>query len=393
MGDELAVNSRHVVLYPELLPKAAPAPDAARGPRLVREVSREGRWFVGGNPDHESSYYIITPLLNRQLVDAWSQREQAGLRCPLQHNHSTDGIHTSSTEVVLYWDEMWFEDGFDHGSSIFAGCYPGSKAKFDELVQEPCPVSPDIQRQVVDGTGKVWPLALMHVALVDHATIPKQNGFVQMALAGSEVSSKSPKEKKTMDFAKFVESINQLLGVIKPGLKLPETVDEASFDSVFSVILQMVGAGAAEDDGDGADPEDVADVAVDASQGDVSMSLKSISNLTKKVALLEAKLGVSLALSGASAKDRFTSEVDAMVAGGFPAGNRNALLKVGSAGEWNLADLDEFKRMAGVSMALKSTGFKGKELSGREAQIKAWREAGLSEDSIARQSARLFGGE
>ncbi|CAB4177844.1 hypothetical protein UFOVP1004_28 [uncultured Caudovirales phage] len=382
--------SHAVVLHPELLPRSAPVADPTRGPRLVREVCREGRWFVGGDPVNESAYYTITPALNRQIVETWAQREEAGIRCPLQRDHSTDGIHTASPNVVLYWDECWLEDGFPHGSSVFCGCYPGPR--LDELVQEPCPVSPDIQRQVVDGTGKVWPVVMMHVALVDHATIPRQNGFVQMALAESSVVSKSQEEKKTMDFAKFVESINQLLGVIKPGLALPETVDEASFDSVFSMVLKMVGAEeTAEDDGDGADSEDAADVATDASEGDpVSMSLKS---LTKEVAKLKAMVGVSLSLGGNSAKERFTGEVDAMVSNGFPAGSRGSLLALGKAGGWNVSDLDEFKAMPGLSLSLQSTGIKHKPLDSRGETVKAWRDAGLSEEAIARQSARLLGGE
>ena len=384
MGSQ--IGSHAVVLYPELLPKSAPSADLTRGPRLVREVCREGHWFVGGSPDHESSYYTISESLNRQLVEIWGQREAAGLRCPLQRDHSTDGIHTSSPNVVLYWDEMWCEDGFPHGSSIFAGCYPGQK--LDELIQEPCPVSPDIQRQVVDGTGKVWPVVLMHVALVDHATIPKQNGFVQMSLATGASDSKSPKEKKTMDFAKFVEAINQLLAVIKPGLSLPEDVSEESFGSVFAMVLKMVGAEeSAEDDGSAEDAGDITDTSADES---VSMSLKS---LTKEVALLKAKLGVSLSLAGSSAKDRFAKEVDAMVNAGFPAANKSALLNVGKAGGWNTSDLDEFKSMAGVSLGLKSTGVKLSDTSDRAVAAKAWRAAGLSEQAVKRQTVRLFGGD
>jgi hypothetical protein len=146
MGD-IANASNSVILCPDLLPKSAPAPVQGRGQRLVREVCREGRWFVGGNPDQDSSYYTITADLCRQLADSWEEREVAGLRCPLQRDHSISGIHTDSINVVLYWDEMWVEDGFDHGASIFAGCYPGQK--LDELVQEPCPVSPNCNRSKI----------------------------------------------------------------------------------------------------------------------------------------------------------------------------------------------------------------------------------------------------
>lgn len=388
MGDDSRSNSHSVVLYPELLPKAAPAPNAARGPRLVREVCREGRWFLGGNPEDESAYLTITPSLNRQLVEMWAQRELAGLRCPLQRDHSTDGIHTASPNVVLYWDECWFEDGFEHGSSVFAACYPGPK--LEELIQEPCPVSPDIRWNVVDGTGKTWPVALMHVALVDHATINKQNGFVQMSLADGEVITKSPKEKKTMDFAAFVESINQLLGVIKPGLSLPETVTEETFADVFAVILQMVKADESGDEGDGADAEDTADLLVDTGSPDaVSMSL---GGLRKEVAKLKAMIGVSLSLGAASAKDKFTGDVDSMIAGGFPAATRDALLEVGRVGGWKSTDLTPFKAMPGVSLGLKSTGVKLAQKSSREEARRAWRAAGLSEESIKRQEARLCGG-
>lgn len=361
------------IIYPGLIPTCPPPAKAGRGQRLCREVAREGRWLVGCDPSCETDYLDANPQFLARLCEITQERAAAGMFVPLQWDHNPEnGLHTDdSTKVEDYFEEFWCES-HDGVMSLWAACYPGSK--YAELSEIKNPVSPHIQSRVVDGTGKVWPVALLHVALVDHATIPGQNGFVAMAL-----TSGTP----TVDIAQVIQMLNQVLGIVKPGLSIPDTVaDAAQLETLLSTILSMLGADAEEE----APEEPVLDEgSPDMAMPDaVAMGLKS---LKADLARLTAEVTVLRGQKEQSAKDAFSAAVDGAIAMGLPAASRDALLKVGHATDWDIAQLDAFKSMGTVALGLKST--KIVEQTPQDELDAILADAGLSPEAIARQKARL----
>ena len=360
------------IIYPGLIPTCPPPAKAGRGQRLCREVAREGKWLVGCDPSCETDYLDATPQFLANLCEITKKRAASGMFVPLQWDHNPEnGLHTDdSTKVEDYFEEFWCES-HDGVMSLWAACYPGSK--YAELSEVKNPVSPHIQSRVVDGTGKVWPVALLHVALVDHATIPGQNGFVAMAL-----TSGTP----IVDIAQVIQMLNQVLGIVKPGLSIPDTVaDAAQLETLLSTILSMLG----EDTEEVEDPAAVTEVGGEVPMPDaVAMSLKS---LKADLARLTAEVTVLRGQKEQSAKDAFSAAVDGAIAMGLPAASRDALLKVGHATDWDIAQLDAFKSMGTVALGLKSPKIVEQGTPDEEYAILA--EAGLSPDAIARQKARL----
>jgi hypothetical protein len=363
------------ITYTGLIPTCPPLAKAGRGQRLCREILREGKWLVGSDPSCETDYLDATPMFLDRLCKITQERAASGMLVPLQWDHNPEnGLHTDdSTKVEDYFEEFWCES-HDGVMSLWAACYPGSK--YAELSEVKNPVSPHIQSRVVDGTGKVWPVALLHVALVDHATIPGQNGFVAMAL-----TSGTP----IVDIAQVIQMLNQVLNIVKPGLSIPDTVaDPAQLETLLSTILSMLGADAEEEATE--DPAVMTDTGnADMAMPDaVAMSLKS---LKADLARLTAEVTVLRGQKEQSAKDAFSAAVDGAIAMGLPAASRDALLKVGHATDWDIAQLDAFKSMGTVALGLKSTKIVEQGTPDEEYAILA--EAGLSPEAIARQKARL----
>ena len=363
------------ITYPGLIPRSPPPVKTGRGQRLCREILREGSWLTGDDPSNPSAYLSISPVTLDAFKATAIERAAAGLLVPLQWDHNPgNGLHTESQNVVDYFEEFWAET-HDHGQSLWAACYPGER--FDELNNCKLPVSPHLQAAVVDGTGKVWRNVILHVALVDHATIPGQNGFVAMALPNATIGT-------DMDISKVIELLNTLLGMVKPGLSIPDTVaDEAGLDTAMGIITSMLG------DGPESEPaeDEVPDAGVPAIPEAVAMSLKS---LESQVAKLTAKLAIVEGQKAQDAETAFADAVQGVIAMGLPATSKAALMNVGKATNWDIAQIEPFKAMGKVSMGLKSPGhLKTDTVSDDDELAETLRATGMDEESIKRQVSRL----
>lgn len=364
------------IIYPDLTPRNAPPAKVGRGQRLCREVLREGEWLIGDDPNDPSKYLPCTPTVIEAVRLTATERSDAGINVPLQWDHNPDNAARTddSQKVVDYFEEFWVET-HAHGQSLWAGCYPGDK--FDELSKLKLPVSPFILWAVTDGTGRVWRNVLMHVALVDHATIPAQNGFVAMALPETRTPS--------VDFAKAVEIINGLLAQINPKLKIPDTVtDEAGLQMYLDMVASLTGSDAdSEDSGDMGEVTPPGDVPTDP----VAMALAP---LNKELAQLRAEIAVLRGQKEVNAEQSFKTEVENAIAMGLPANARDSLIQLGKANEWDIKCLDSFKSMPGVSLGLKSTGSFKPAVNTEEDDLReALQLAGVSSEAIEKQLKRF----
>lgn len=362
------------IIYPGLIPSSPPPEKPGRGKRLVREVVREGRWLIGDDPSADSNYLNATPGLIETIRQSAQDRADAGILVPLQWDHNPEnGLHTDDSQKVIdYLEEFWTET-HAHGVSLWAGFYPGSKA--DELSELKLPVSPHIQWNLADGTGKVWPIALAHVALVDHATIPGQNGFVAMALPETA-------GLKNVELSAVIEMLNKLLGMLKPGLAIPDTVADAEQLAAFlDMALSVVGG---EETAEDAPAEDVPPV-LDAPPA-VAMSLKAVN---AELAKLRVELSILRGQKEQDSERAFVNAVDGAIAMGLPAVSKDALLALGKANDWNVASLEPFKAMGSVALGLKSPKSVTPATGGDE-ELEILAAAGfLSPEAKARQAARL----
>jgi len=366
------------IIYPDLIPRNPPPLKPGRGERLCREILRERPegWLIGSDPSDPACYLRCSPGVIEAFRATAVERANAGLLVPIQWGHNPDnGQHVDDPQkVVDYFEEFWVES-HDHGQSVWAACYPGPR--FEQLRDCKLPVSPHLHAAVADGTGKVWHNVILHVALVDHATMPRQNGFVAMALPST--NPKGP----TLDISAIVEVINKLLAAIDPKLQLPTTIaDEAGLTAALEIIMPMVGGGE-----EAPDPEDSAVVPPVDPNAAVAMALAPIN---KQLAALNAELAILKGAKAKAAQDAFTEAVDGAIAMGLPAASRDALLNVGKANGWNVSELEPFKAMAGISLGLKTASVIDSKQSGKDDETRAiLREAGLSDDQIERQLARL----
>lgn len=363
------------ITQPGLIPRSPPPVKTGRGQRLCREVLREGSWLTGNDPSDPSAYLSISPATLDAFKATAIERAASGLLVPLQWDHNPDnGLHTESQNVIDYFEEFWLET-HEHGQSLWAACYPGER--FDELNNCKLPVSPHLQATVADGTGKVWRNVILHVALVDHATIPSQNGFVAMALPNASTGT-------DMDISKVIALLNTLLEMVKPGVAIPESItDEAGLDTAMGIITSMLGGNCEADPAE----EDIPDPGVPAVPDAVAMSLKS---LESQVAKLTAKLAIVEGQKAQDAEAAFAEAVDGAIAMGLPATCKPALLNVGKATNWDISQIDPFKAMGKVSMGLQSPKhLKTDTPSNEDAELAATlRATGMDEEAIKRQLAR-----
>lgn len=362
------------IIYPGLIPSSPPPEKPGRGKRLVREVVREGRWLIGDDPSADSNYLSITPQMLETLRRLCQERVDAGILVPLQWDHNPDNeLHTDDSQRVIdYFEEFWLED-HEHGKSLWAGFYPGSKT--ETLAELKTPVSPFIKWNVADGTGKIWPVALVHVALVDLATIPAQNGFVAMALPETA-------GLKNVEISAVIEMLNKLLGMIKPGLAIPDTVTDAEQLAAFlDMALSVVGG---EEPAEDSPAEDVPPVLE--TPPAVAMSLKAVN---AELAKVRAEIAVLRGQKEQDSERAFVNAVDGAIAMGLPAVSKDALLALGKANDWNVASLEPFKSMGSVALGLKSPKSVTPPTGGDE-ELDILAAAGfLSPEAKARQSARL----
>lgn len=170
--------------------------------RLVKDVLRVGRWFVGdgyGNgPDGEAGYWNCTLADLEAIAARFAEHKAAGLFHPLCWDHSKDGADTSEKDSIADIAEVWV--GCE---TLWCSVYVDPATK-TELTKKRRQVSISTVVDWRDGTGKVWPgQSLIHVAVVAHAVVPDQRPFVEMSLPKpSKVQPMTPAKKPTRPASK-----------------------------------------------------------------------------------------------------------------------------------------------------------------------------------------------
>lgn len=329
------------------------APDLQRLPprlrsdrdRLVKDVLRAGRWFVG---ERELE---LTDADLAAIEQRFNEHTEAGIIHPLVWGHTPQGEKdVSESQAVADVDHVWVD-----GERLWIGIYvtPETAAKLSEKNRQ-CSVG--LLWNWRDGTGKVWPgWSLLHVGIVAHAVVPDQHPFIEMA------ADTSPAKGKRMTFDIVKEEINKLLEAVKPGTSLPETLTEENADEMLPALIAVV-LGKPQEEEPADDATDVADAAADAaaatSEMPMELSASIRSYFDQRFNALEKRVrGDQMQ----SAEQSYRNKVKAFGGAGVDPKALDGLIELGSANGWDTKVLETVAAFSGKTIELGSKLGSGKE--------------------------------
>lgn len=206
-------------------------------PLVIKEIIPEGSFLVS-TPVGRKPETFTKERLHRLAKTANAMIEN-GLKIPVPFDHSKDAVPivknakpASSFTNAGYWDRMVVGEN-EEGKPVLQGItdLPGSDEEPDspyyKAKNSAKEVSASIRDEYVDGLGRVWKDAIMHVAIVNHAVIPGQKGFEDLPENSYVVNMSMLDTGDDGDLA--------LMGQIKAAMKesfditLPDTMDVRLF--------------------------------------------------------------------------------------------------------------------------------------------------------------------
>jgi len=308
----------------------------------VKDVLRVGTWTWSEGEATFSAEDLAS------IADSFARQKVGRILRPLQWDHSDPETHHASTDqVITYLSDLWVD-----GETLWAAAYVTPEVA-KELTEEDWPVSVHVVWNSQDQRGRTWPIQLLHVAIVDQPSMPGQKRFAALA-AGL------PKEGTKLD-QEIVDAINQLLDAVKPGLSLPEGVDETNFPMLLKFAVSMIGGKkrAKKDDAQKDDEEETPQDEEDGAppvppEGGAAMGAR-LKRLEQQSAVLGAQLAVLQGAKAQAAERNFGEAVASLIESGTPASSRDALLKLGKANEWDVACLIGFNTK-GIALGAKLKG-------------------------------------
>jgi hypothetical protein len=160
-------------------PAAAPLPNLSRLPeripapgrvRLVKDVLWPGRYYIGEGASG-AAYWDVTRQTLNDVEAAFNEQMAQGMVPPLCFTHGDDPARDIANIAHL-----WVDNG---GLWMATYVTEDDAAELMKLFRQ---VSIMARFQFTDGTGKVWPIFVQHVAVVQHGRVPNQQPFVQMGI-------------------------------------------------------------------------------------------------------------------------------------------------------------------------------------------------------------------
>lgn len=309
--------------------------------RLVKDVLRVGRWYVGDDAAGLPQYQTFTQADLDALAARFAEHQAAGIPHSLTWGHRKP-LHNDVQEADAIEDigHMWAEDD----GTLWIAVYV-TEPQEKQLTEKHRRCSVGLDWDWRDGTDTVWPgWSITHVGIVSHATVPNQHPFIQMATGGP---SKLPKGKR-MTFDVMTEGLNQLLEKVKPGTKLPESVTEDNFDETFPIFISAIVGEPASDEPPPADAEVPAPMEAPEMPVEMSAFFKSV---TSEIASLRSLIAGQKA---ATAEAAFRDRVASLGADGVPAAATAKLIELGSKTGWDQACIETVAAFTGKKLELGS---------------------------------------
>lgn len=240
--------------------------------RVIKDVLPVGRVKVGTNGDGSPEFWDVTPQVLAQIASAHERSFARGVAMNLTKSHGdlrtgivpTDELIAPIHEAIVSCGVLW------------VSCYvTPEQARY--LQNPACKVSPGIWPNWSDGFGNVYPIRMLHVAVVDNPAVPGQGRFIAMAnrtkpfaplaLANATAPAKPNTKATAVDFQDLKNSIGILLKELSqhgPPVKLPTDTTEESINRDLRIIISSLGlapdgqGNSQGDTGYGSDPSAVA---------------------------------------------------------------------------------------------------------------------------------------
>lgn len=165
-------------------------------PALLKEILPVGTYLTNSNNGRVRKDFS-RPYLEKLAKNA-NQMIESGLRIPAPFDHSKEAVPieinkapASAFNNAGYWTHFAVQKN-DEGKDVLIGIadVPGSlkdaNSPYYKALHSAKDVSVSLREEYIDGIGRKWDDAILHVALVNHAVVPGQKEF-QTIPDGSQV--------------------------------------------------------------------------------------------------------------------------------------------------------------------------------------------------------------
>ncbi|MGL4461610.1 MAG: hypothetical protein ACRC1K_05605, partial [Planctomycetia bacterium] len=285
-----------------------------------KDVLRVGVWC---KPEWARPWRV-GPAVMQRLVDAFDRMRRHRVASYLVWNHSRDARDRVGRVLGLRIV----------GDRLVARLGVADPATAARLVADPdAEVSIEAVENFRDGAGRVYPLALTHVAIVQHPVVSGQEPFQRVLRLADVPSPSSPLPPKgtfamsddPLDVRAVVDAVNELLAAWNIPVSLPF---DAAADELVDRLREL------RDQGPGATPLAAAAAADPAAK--LTALRHENDDLRRRLSTADDQRRV----------ERFTAALDGLSATGriIPA-IRADLTELGRRGRWDLALLTPFERM------------------------------------------------
>ncbi|MDE2098990.1 MAG: hypothetical protein KGL39_17180 [Patescibacteria group bacterium] len=216
--------------------------------RVVKDVLRVGKWKVGYDDDSKPIYWDVTPGTLRDLANNFTRMIGNGYQVNLCWGHGAPNrIGVDARDLIAPIDQA-----FVSGDRLWVAAYVLPSTALD-LESHPHQVSIRALHDYQDGAGNLYPIALLHVAVVDHAVVSGQQPF-------RELANSQPTRKGVIDMAdentapaegeggSTITELLRKLFAFYPPLALADDVNDAGLPSALGTLLAVAEAASGEDE-------------------------------------------------------------------------------------------------------------------------------------------------
>lgn len=144
--------------------------------RFEKDILRTGTWYPDGEP------WVVTTETLDAIVSSFNVQKRLGNRIPLQWGHNE-----TAKDVVGEVESLERRGNTLYAVAAVEDC--DASRKLSLTTHE---VSVGIDEPWMDGTGRRYPIALVHLAIVANPVIPKQGKFRKLSLGGSGMCRRIP---------------------------------------------------------------------------------------------------------------------------------------------------------------------------------------------------------
>lgn len=307
--------------------------DGKRGVRVVKDVLRVGRWKYGvDRTTGEPKFWDVTEDSLKAIANNFPKMLANGVK-PKLYWGNADKIAAGQHDVndprdtIAEIDQVILHDGTLYASSYVTA----EQAK--RLQNAPLEVSVKAQEDWVDGEGRAYDLALLHVAIVDHPVVTKQGPFFTL--------SNESADEGNADMTLFEK--------LKTKFGFGDDVTADNIDAAIAAKLAKPEEKPTEISDDG---KNLALV--------VKQQTKLITEQSEQIKTLANSVTKLLAKEETSAKDGYTAKLDKLFKEGrINAAKKEGLAKLGPVNQFNLSLLSMFDDVK----TLANDGQRSKELA------------------------------